>query len=42
MASQAEIDEPPRPTAGRRIGCYASLVMLAIIAIGLAIVWANR
>ena len=42
MASQAEIDEPPPPRAGRRIGCYASLAMLAIIAIGLAIVWANR
>lgn len=42
MASQAEIDEPPGRQAGRRIGCYAALVVLAIIAIGLAILWANR
>ena len=38
MASPAEIDEPPARRAGRRIGCYASLVMLAIIVAGAAVV----
>lgn len=42
MASQAEIDEPPGRKAGRRIGCYAALVLLAIIAAGLIVAWVNR
>ena len=42
MASQAEIDEPTPATPGRRIGCYAALVVLAVVAIGLAIAWLNR
>jgi len=42
MASQPEIDEPPASSAGRRIGCYAALAVLAILAAGLAILWANR
>ena len=42
MASQAEIDEPPARRAGRRIGCYAALVVLAILAVGLAVLWLNR
>jgi len=42
MASPAEIDEPPARRAGRRIGCYASLVMLAIIVAGAAVMWFYR
>jgi hypothetical protein len=42
MASQAEIDGPPARRTGRRIGCYAALVVLAILGIALAILWANR
>ena len=42
MASQGEIDEPPARPAGRRIGCFAALIVLAIIAIGLAIAWGYR
>ena len=42
MASQAEIDEPAARLSGRRIGCYASLALLAVIAVGLAVVWFNR
>jgi hypothetical protein len=42
MASEAEIDEPPARRAGRRIGCYASLVMLAIIVAGVAAAWFYR
>ncbi len=42
MASEAEIDEPPARRAGRRIGCYASLVMLAVIVAGVAVAWFYR
>lgn len=42
MASQAEIDEPAARKSGRRIGCYASLVMLAIIVAAVAVVWFYR
>lgn len=42
MASQAEIDEPAARTSGRRIGCYAALALLAVIAICVAIAWSYR
>jgi hypothetical protein len=42
MASQAEIDEPAPRISGRRIGCYASLVLLAIIVIGASVAWYYR
>jgi hypothetical protein len=42
MASQAEIDEPPGRRTGRRIGCYAALAMLALIAVAIAAAWLNR
>lgn len=42
MASQAEIDEPAARKSGRRIGCYASLVMLAIIVTSVVVVWYYR
>ncbi|HEY6816421.1 MAG TPA: YdbH domain-containing protein [Croceibacterium sp.] len=41
MASQSDPDEPS-PRTGRRIGCWAALAMLAVLAIGFAILWANR
>jgi len=42
MASQAEIDDPPAAKAGRRIGRYAALILLAVVALGLAVAWLNR
>jgi len=42
MASQAEIEEPVAPRGGCRIGCWASLVMLAILLAGVVVAWANR
>ena len=42
MASQADIDEPAARKGARRIGCYGALAMLAIIVIGLMVVWLNR
>jgi hypothetical protein len=41
MASQVDTDEPPA-SPGRRIGCWASLAMLLVLAIGLAFVWFSR
>jgi hypothetical protein len=41
MASPPDIDETP-PRAGLRIGRWAALATVLVIAIGLAIVWARR
>ena len=41
MASQADIDEPPPPRRGRRLG-YAALAVLAILAMAFAVLWVNR
>ena len=41
MASEPDQDVPSAPT-GQRIGCWAALAMLALLAAGLAILWFNR
>jgi hypothetical protein len=41
MASQADTDGTPQPK-GRRVGCWASLAMLFVLAIGVAFVWLSR
>jgi hypothetical protein len=40
MASPADQDKPP-PT-GLRIGCWAALTLLLLLAIGLVVLWSNR
>lgn len=42
MASPTEQDEPSPPHTGLRIGCWASLAMLLLLAAGFAVVWTNR
>src|SRR5436190_14372704 len=42
MASPIEQDEPSSRRAGLRIGCWASLAVLLLLAIGFAIVWGSR
>ena len=42
MASQADMDDPPPPRARRRLGRYIALAVVALLAAGLAILWANR
>lgn len=42
MASGSEMEQSERPASGRRIGCWASLAMLLLLVIGLAILWINR
>src|SRR5690349_23786353 len=41
MASPPDHDEPP-PRAGLRIGRWAALATLLVLAIGLAIIWTRR
>ncbi|HEU4650392.1 MAG TPA: hypothetical protein VFS49_03155, partial [Croceibacterium sp.] len=42
MASASDQDEPPPGRAGLRIGCWAALGTLALLAIALAIIWGRR
>ena len=41
MASEPDQDVPSAPT-GQRIGCWAALATLLVLAAGLAILWGNR
>ena len=42
MAAPIEQDDASPPPPGLRVGCWASLAMLVLLAAGFAILWFNR
>jgi hypothetical protein len=42
MAAQSEMEQSERPARGRRVGCGASLAVLALLIVALAALWFSR
>lgn len=42
MAEQSEMEQSERPARGLRIGCWASLSVLALLVVGLTALWFSR